>query len=158
MTSPTFVALSRELVKAFRFVHPSERYYAVFGTGVMYLHGIREELGDVDLFVTKELYEALRDHRGWEEREAEHRPPNLELALPGVPPFHATWQWADQGVWTPDIDAIIHWDHDLVQGWPCQKLGQLARWYQHLDRKDRGDAQKAFEIGEYLLRKNACAN
>jgi len=79
----------------------------IFGSAVMKLHGLKEEIGDVDLFVSQRAYDRLR-RQGWVElRPAEHDPPFLEgqsiitrsLSVRSVMDFHAFYTWTSRDAW-----------------------------------------------------------
>lgn len=101
--------------------------YTLFGSSVMYLHGLRQEIGDIDMFVARGLYDVLKQ-RGWEEqRPREEDPPLLEAWLPGgVLPVHAFYDWKKRGMQT-DVQDLLHHPH-WVQGWPVQSLSSLKEW------------------------------
>lgn len=112
--------------------------FVLSGSMVMALHGIMVRPGDVDMFVTKDLYGRLLSRKGWEElRPREGHPPMLE------------WSWfaSHRGPRELKLNAWYEWDDDhlghetgvevveeafasreLVNGWPCISLATLRRW------------------------------
>jgi hypothetical protein len=71
----------------------------MFGSVVMLLHGLREEIGDIDLFVSRRLYDELKV-RGWiEHRPRVGDPPFLEAHCGAGVPVHAFYAWTERDSW-----------------------------------------------------------
>lgn len=122
-----FIDLHAELTEAFKLVAPRDRRFCIFGSAVMFLHGLRSEIGDVDLFVSGPLY-AVLEARGWREEAPSmlFDPPLVERTFVSDPPAHAFYDWKKRGMQI-DIERLLC-DPETVQGWPCQPLQQLAMW------------------------------
>lgn len=100
----------------------------VFGGAVLLLHGIRDEIGDVDLFITEEAWAHLRVRHGdqWK----------LQFPTPGDPPLlewlggerrvHAFVRWTRRDWWIHVEEAWRR--RELVQSWPCAPLDLVRRW------------------------------
>lgn len=112
-------------------------HICVFGSAVMLLHGLREQVGDVDLFVTREAAARL-SLRGWE----------LLFPTPGDPPLlewtggrvrvHAFERWTRRDWW---INVDEAWRRRTrVHGWPCVPLEIVARWKRQAHRYNPGSA------------------
>lgn len=109
----------------------------IFGSTVMKLYGMKDDIGDVDLFVTPVAYARLRKVNHWHElRPAPHDPPYLE-AIGFKPPnalaFHVFYAWTNRDPWLDVPDAVAsavraggvrHVRLPLVASWKCEAL----RW------------------------------
>jgi hypothetical protein len=76
--------------------------WALFGSGVLLLHGLRDRIGDVDLFVAPTIWSVFASRAGWERRAPDRRDPAFlerELAGRRVCLFHS-WSSRD-----PVVDA-----------------------------------------------------
>lgn len=95
--------------------------YVLFGSAVMYLHGLREQIGDIDLFVRRQVYGRMRQWPEWVEHcPREGDPPFLEADLGVGVPVHAfhSWQRRDPMV---DVGACFR-NAETVQGLSCVPL------------------------------------
>lgn len=108
--------------------------YVLFGSAVMLLHGLRETIGDVDLFVRVEVWAALW-RRGWLQRTPHPLdPPLLEAHPPGGLVVHAFERWRSGDPWVDPARCFR--ERETVAGWPCaplevvreQKAGSVALW------------------------------
>jgi hypothetical protein len=103
-----------------------ENHFVLFGSSTLYLHGLRDEIGDVDMFVTPFLFDTLL-LRGWElQTPAVGDPPLLEYDPPWQPPAHAFSGWKKRGY--PIYPQELIRDPEFVSGWPCQNLQLLCIW------------------------------
>lgn len=111
--------------------------FVIFGSAVMKLHGLRDVIGDVDLFVTAPLFAHLRDDHGWTEMRPEPEdPPFLEVTgiavadgpvgphLVGVR-YHAFYAWTARDLWISAPDAFAQ--REVVHGLPCIPLTMVAQ-------------------------------
>lgn len=98
--------------------------WCLVGSIVLYLHHLREEVGDIDLFVTKNGYDGLRE-RGWTEvvPNPDH-PPMLERYLNEVR-VNAWYEWAH-----PQHVQVTHVldEQETLHGWPVMRLETLRAW------------------------------
>lgn len=103
----------------------------LFGSVVMYLHGLREEVGDIDVFVSAYVYAKLRDRNDWiEQYPREGDPPLLEYApADSLVPIHAFSQWTKRDTWL-DVrrchalaEDVLH----LGRTWRCIPLREVRR-------------------------------
>jgi hypothetical protein len=108
----------------------------IFGSAVMKLHGLKDEIGDVDLFVTPSAYHRLRG-QGWEElRPVPEDPPFLEaqsiiertLSAAKVMDFHAFHAWTSRDAWLDLPEAVA--TAERVCGLMCVRLELVAKWKQ----------------------------
>lgn len=96
----------------------------VFGSAVMKLHGHKDRIGDVDLFVSQRTFAHLRDDRRWrEERPCDSDPPFLATAVDDVA-IHAFYAWTARDPWidAPDCFAAA----ERVRGTLCIPLSLVA--------------------------------
>lgn len=76
--------------------------HVVFGSTVMYAHGLRETIGDVDVFVTRPAWgRLLAQGDAIVQTPKAGDPPLLEFDCSdiGGPPIHVFYDWADSGAW-----------------------------------------------------------
>lgn len=94
-----------------------------FGSVVLKLHGLRQVIGDIDLFVSPMLYADLRT-LGWEEQRPHPTdPPLLERRTPL--PVHAFYAWTPRD---PEVDAgECFRRREDVLGFPCAPLDVIAK-------------------------------
>lgn len=120
--------------------------YVLFGSTVLWMHGLREEVADVDVFVSPRVYGLWKDGpksfmEAFEERPRADDPPFLNL--PTIPPLHAFYEWTarDAGwITAQECFARAEWlsikrrsvgvtGWDLT--WPCIPL-DLVRQHKRL--------------------------
>lgn len=92
----------------------------LFGSAVLLLHGLREAVGDVDVFVSPGLWSALAAGPEWERLQPDpHDPPFLQRYINGLK-VHAFYAWTDRD---PEVDATqCRRAAERVDGWPCTPL------------------------------------
>lgn len=145
-----FEALYDELYEASWDLTENESRYCLFGSSVMFLYGLREEIGDVDIFVSRALWNRLKAW-GWElQVPRPEDPPLLEGRLPGMPPVHAFYDWKKRGMQI-DVQALLNTDL-VVEGWPVQSLEQLKVWKATISHHDTrpNDLDDIAKIDEFL--------
>lgn len=102
--------------------------WVLFGSAVMRLHGIRDAIGDVDVFAAPVVWnELLRSTSPrWTLRTPDvNDPPFLELDAIGTA-VHVFYAWTAKD---PEVDAIhCRRTAELVDGWPCAPL-QVIRMH-----------------------------
>jgi hypothetical protein len=117
----------------------------LFGSAVLLLHGLRESIGDVDLFVTREAWATLSIKHAdrWKVRfPTAGDPPLLEWRAEKV--VHAWVRWTSRDTWIQVEDAWRR--REAVQGWPCVPLelvrrrNVLGEAMTSLERETRGAA------------------
>lgn len=101
---------------------PVERPWALFGSAVMQLHDLREDISDVDIAVHFELFEALAGD-SWSKLRVPHamHPPYIERRdVGGNGNVHIFYDWRRD---EPEIDMHEVRRGDLIiGGWPCAPL------------------------------------
>jgi hypothetical protein len=96
--------------------------YVLFGSAVLLLHGLRDEVGDIDVHVTEHIYERLRE-RDWREREPDPAHPRLlEFEAPGCPRVHAFYAWQAGDPWISETFPVMMREAEMVEGWRCAPL------------------------------------
>lgn len=100
--------------------------YVVFGSAVLWLHGIRAEIGDVDAFVKVPVWNVLLDN-GWTlvDPVPGIDPPFLELDLSPHPPLHAFYDWTRRDGWL-NVSRCYNLAEG-VRGVRCIPLVEVAR-------------------------------
>jgi hypothetical protein len=119
--------------------HP-EKPWALFGSAVMLLHGLREEIGDVDVFVQPRVWTVLAHVGGWSRQAPEpHDPPFLEAERGGLH-VHAFFDWTDKD---PEVDAgQCLRAAQLIDGWWCTPL-EIVRMHKAMSPpKHPGDPRQ----------------
>jgi hypothetical protein len=96
--------------------------YVLFGSAVLYLHGLRDEVGDVDVFVSRGVWADWFqfDGDGWHVRTPRADDPALlELRVEGGVKIHAFYDWTIR-----DSDWIRMWDcFEQAETVPTAHLG-----------------------------------
>lgn len=114
--------------------------YAVFGSGPMVLHGLRNSQ-DVDLIVTSDFYTQLKLDPKY---EIKHWADGAEYLADGN--FEITNTW-DYETYKPNIEKLIE-EAEIVDGVPFVQLSQVMLWKRAFGRdKDFKDIEL---IEEYL--------
>lgn len=101
--------------------------YVLFGSAVLYLHGIRDDVGDVDLFVRPEYWERLSARPGWKALVPDvGDPPLLEgRVAEAAPAAHVFYAWSTRDAW---VDAGRCFAlAEFVGVWPCVPLCEIRR-------------------------------
>jgi hypothetical protein len=103
----------------------------VFGSAVLKLHGLRDEIGDVDVFVPARVYARLRHSPRWvEQRPQKGDPPLLEARSDKLDvPFHVFHAWTSRDEWLDVPEAIE--TSERVRLVRCVRLDVLKRWKKH---------------------------
>lgn len=114
--------------------------YAVVGGGVLAAHGLREHR-DVDLVVTKNLYNHLRAI-GWSVAEDKLNVLRMEKYE-----ADSNFHWKE---YQPDITKLIK-EADIINGIPFVKLQELLIFKKNLGRKK--DLEDIKLIEEYLIKR-----
>lgn len=107
--------------------------YVVFGSGPLAVHGIRET-NDVDLLVTTELYNQLKE-QGWEEKEWELGGTYL---CKGIYEVDNSWSYGDYDPGPEEIITIA----EMHDGIPFAPLTEVIKWKHAFGRpKDLEDIE-----------------
>lgn len=105
--------------------------YVVFGGGPLDAHGIRNT-NDVDILVTADLYETLRN-QGWEEKKWSDRGSYLAK---GDVQVDDSWHY---GSYDPSPEEIIV-QAEIIQEVPFAPLNEVIKWKRAFARpKDLAD-------------------
>lgn len=102
------------------------RPYALFGSSVMLLHGLRDTIGDIDVFVTPAMWQTLAGRLRWQALIPGHcdpppsDPPILETRAGGLT-IHAFYEWQVRD-WPAVSAADCLQGAQLVHGWWCAPL------------------------------------
>lgn len=110
--------------------------WVLMGSVVMYLHGLREEVGDVDLFVTPTKWGELID-KGWDcETPRVDDPPIAATDLEGIDVrLNAFFDWDKRHGYSQFEGGIVKAGiarAEFFEGLWCQSLDQLATWKEYL--------------------------
>jgi len=117
--------------------------YAVFGSGPMAAHGIRETK-DIDLIMTQELWDKLKS-AGWEEKFLDNS--SLYLVKNHVEAYR---DW-NCGSYKPEITKLIT-EAEMIDGVPFVQLEEVLMWKKAQAReKDKKDVEL---IEKYLKKEN----
>lgn len=112
-----------------------ERDVVLFGSAVLKMHGLIERTpGDVDAFVTPELWQTLRRRPRWAELEPREGDPRLLEWRPGPVAVAAPPVWIVPG-WEPASLAELHAEVDAleVQPLPVHLFVQWSACDPHVD-------------------------
>jgi hypothetical protein len=125
--------IKEELIKKVRNLNFPQSEYAVFGSGPLAAHGIRETR-DIDLVVIPSLYQKLKND-GWEEKEW---PSGRKYLVKDE--FEVIDDW-DYATYHPDLKQIIK-EAEIIDEVPFIKLEEVLEWKQSFGReKDLKDIQ-----------------
>lgn len=97
--------------------------YVLFGSAVLYLHGIRsaESVGDVDVFVSRRVWGQMLEMEADVLTPRAGDPPLLEFAdLTAGKALHAFYGWSARDPWM-SVEACFDSAED-VGGWRCASL------------------------------------
>lgn len=114
--------------------------YAVFGSGPLAARHIRE-CGDIDIIVTEDLFEELKNDRHFEVKEYK----TTEVLVNEKIEIWKEWK---PGLW--DIKQLID-DADIIDGVPFVKITDVLRW-KKLSGRDK-DLEDIKLIEKYLEEK-----
>lgn len=118
----------------------AESDYVLFGSMPMWFNGLRDAVGDIDVFVTRPVYDRLATKSYWiEQLPREDDPPFLELAVP--PPIHVFYAWTSRdkhmNVKRNFAEAQVSKD-----GWRYAPLTEVRKWKVEANRpKDLPDVE-----------------
>jgi hypothetical protein len=103
--------------------------WVVFGSFVLLLHGLREGIGDVDVFVAPSLWVALSGTLNWRLQLPNRKDPPLLERLVGGVRVHAFYAWTTS---EPVVTAEEAREQAEVVGvgvdaWPCVPLSLIRR-------------------------------
>lgn len=117
---------------------PLEGRIVVLGSGAMQLHGIDRQVADIDLFATRETWDAL-EARGWRVVPDLDPPPMLQWDGCAVP-VHCWYETYTRFIDNDSSPRTTFERATVVNGWPVMDLAQLVEWKLEADRpKDRID-------------------
>lgn len=122
--------------------------YCVFGSGVLEVHGIRKA-NDVDIIVTKELYEELK-RLGWKRKWFFWRTLWCKCITNGQNEAFTNLHWGSS--FQPDTKELIN-RAEYFDGIPFLRLEDLLVFQRHLPRKKDKNGVRLME--QYLASKKS---
>lgn len=93
--------------------------FVLFGSTVLWLHGIRDEIGDVDVFVTRGMWGrivSLGKLVATVETPRAGDPPYLAVGV--HPPIHVFYEWTERDAEWLTVEECFE-SAEIVGGWPC---------------------------------------
>ena len=118
----------------------------VFGSGVMLLHGLREEIGDVDLFVTEPAYLRLSKLDSWAQCTPHPADPPFLEWTGGRVPVHCFVDWAAREDFVSVADAWARSGYHA--GWRCMPLWMVREWKLEAHRRSPHDPRHAKHLAD----------
>lgn len=115
--------------------------YAVFGSGPLSVHGIRETR-DIDIITTPEIYHQLKTQPGWEEKSW---PSGGKFLSKDEFEVTTDWKYKD---YDPNILKIIS-EADIISGIPFIRLEEVIAWKKAYGREK--DLEDIKLIENYLI-------
>lgn len=115
---------------------PIGEYY-ILSSGALLLYGLREEVGDIDLCVSEELFDVLKEKY------------KIDVTSKNECGFYKIDKDVEVVV-NNKKDSKYKFEYDIVEGYPVQKLGVILR-----DKKKRNlpkDQKDIKNISEFLVR------
>lgn len=126
-----------KLLRLLRQLNLPKGQYVVFGGACLVIHGLRQA-DDIDIFVTKKLYNQLKSSDWTEQWPKVENPPLLETIIEDTA-VHAFYDWQQRKKWRPNIKKLIE-QPELIEGFPFMPLELLHKWKSSLSRsKDDKD-------------------
>jgi hypothetical protein len=104
------------------FIDPLNPDLAMFGSAVLYLHGLRDRIGDVEFFVTERLYRLI-EPVAIERRPDPADPPYLEVDVGAGVPVNFFYDWCHADPHTSPEHCLRC--AEIVKGWRCMPLWML---------------------------------
>lgn len=118
---------------------PLEGKLVVLGSGAMQLHGIKRQVADIDLFATREAWDALEATGRWRVVPDLDPPPMLQWDGCAVP-VHCWYETYTRFIDNDSSPRTTFERAVVVNGWPVMDLVQLQEWKLEANRpKDRID-------------------
>ena len=130
-----------DIFKVVPSLHLPEGKYAVFGSGPLAAHGIRDSR-DIDIIITSDVYD-WASKLGWQEKSFSDG--TLYLAKDGVELFDS---W-DYGAYNPTAEELIE-KAEIIRRVPFVPLSEVLKWKQAFGRPKDLDDIKLIE--QHLLR------
>ena len=115
--------------------------FAIFGSGPMAAHGIRES-SDADIIVSEKLFEEYKQKTGWVYKSFERDDRHIEMIEKDKIEFYKNW---GPGKW--DIAKLIQ-NSEIINDLPFVELDKVLRWKKISGREK--DKKDIFLIKEYL--------
>lgn len=134
--------------------------YVLFGSTVLYLHGLREPetVSDVDVFVSRRVFDHLTDPRfrlsyvpEWSVEEPRVGDPPF-LRSTTSPPVSAFWTWTQRDHWM-SVKRCFD-DSERVRGWNCASLETVRH---HKRNAGRDDGKRAKHLRDLAVLDRALA-
>lgn len=137
--------------------------YVLVGGVVLWLHGLRESIEDIDGFVTPELFDGLYVRDGWYADFDDHGHPFVGWETHGVPV--SVCAASPPGRWAPATEGDLVEEtldrSERVEGrnelaglgaWPCQPVRQLHAWKSCFTEPRPKDGEDLRVMADYLGR------
>ena len=109
----------KEIIEKVKALNLPPTSYVVDGSCPMAIAGLRES-NDIDLLVSKELFEQLKE-RGWREHE---KGPNDKPLVHDVFEAHSQWDFSPYIFTLPQLQATA----TIVDGIPFASLQEVRNW------------------------------
>lgn len=106
-------------------VDATSRDYVLFGSGVMYLHSLRGDVGDLDVYVTKEVWGKWLPLPNWMVKTPRADDPPYLTFLGGAIEIHAFFDWTWRDKWM-DVRSCFQ-SSQQVYGFSCASLYEVLR-------------------------------
>ena len=117
--------LAAEIISTIKDLDFPAGEHVVFGGGCLALRDIREA-SDLDLFVTKEVFDKSLANNNWACNSFNGRNPHLIGQLRGVE-VQLFSEWDKDEAWQPDIRGYLE-RPEFVRGIACMPLAELLEW------------------------------
>lgn len=107
--------------------------YTIFGSGPLFVRGIKDDIGDFDLLVTQKIWNKFKNIPGWQQKVSLK---GSKYLAKGDVELYKDWK---PGRW--NVNRLIQ-QSDIIEGLPFVKMSEVLRWKKAYNRrKDQKDIQ-----------------
>jgi hypothetical protein len=99
--------------------------YVLFGSLPMWFLGLRTGVGDIDVFVTREIWAELWKTGLWNLETPRADDPSF-LSMDTLPPIHVFYDWDKRSPWM-DVQACFDGAQEK-DGWRYAPLAEVRKW------------------------------
>ena len=107
--------------------------YTIFGSGPLFVRGLKDDMGDFDLLVTQKIWNKFKNIAGWQQKVALM---GSKYLVKDDVELYKDWK---PGRW--NVKRLIL-QSEIIEGLPFVNLSEVLRWKKAYNRrKDQKDIQ-----------------